>query len=136
VLQIYSNIKPDQLLHIVVSLEDFINSRTDIVPPQNFLQCSALSLVKDKTFKAHKHIWKSGPEKVIAQESWVVIRGRVEGHFYDLDGTLICKKILLQGDASFTLEGGHNYVSLESDTFVYEYKTGPYTGQADDKIFL
>ena len=44
--------------------------------------------------------------------------------------------ILEQGDASFTLEGGHNYQILEDNTLVYEYKTGPYEGQKLDKVFL
>ena len=56
--------------------------------------------------------------------------------FYDLDDTLLVEPILYPGDASFTLEGGHNYEILEDDTLVYEYKTGPYEGQALDKTFL
>ena len=44
--------------------------------------------------------------------------------------------ILKPGDASFTLEGGHNYLILEDNTLVYEYKTGPYEGQALDKTFI
>ena len=39
-------------------------------------------------------------------------------------------------DISITFYGGHNYVSLEDDTRVYEYKTGPYMGQARDKEFI
>ena len=40
------------------------------------------------------------------------------------------------GDCSITLGGGHNYLILEHDTLVYEYKTGPYKGQKLDKVFL
>ena len=43
---------------------------------------------KDKTFRPHKHIWKERSRNVIAQESWIVIQGSVECHFYDLDNTL------------------------------------------------
>jgi hypothetical protein len=35
-----------------------------------------------------------------------------------------------------TFRGGHNYLILEEDTIVYEYKTGPYMGQQLDKVFL
>jgi hypothetical protein len=35
-----------------------------------------------------------------------------------------------------TFRGGHNYLILEDDTIVYEYKTGPYLGQELDKVFL
>ena len=50
--------------------------------------------------------------------------------------TLPYTEILNVGDASFTLEGGHNYEILEDNTLVYEYKTGPYEGQEFDKIFI
>jgi hypothetical protein len=90
-----------------------------------------------KTFKPHKHIEKERnyPNK-IAQESWVVIKGRVKCKFYDIDDTLIAEPILEAGDASFTLYGGHNYEILEDATIVYEYKTGPYEGQELDKVFI
>ena len=81
-------------------------------------------------------VWKDGEEKVIAQESWVVVKGSVECHFYDIDGTLLEKPILEVGDCSVTLAGGHTYLILEDDTVVYEYKTGPYKGQKMDKVFL
>ena len=74
-------------------------------------------------------------EKTIAQESWVVIRGSVKVYYFDTDMNLLETHILKAGDASFTLEGGHNYEILEDDTLVYEYKTGPYEGQAKDKVF-
>jgi len=76
-------------------------------------------------------------EKQIAQESWVVIKGKVQLFFYDIDGTLLRDDLILNaGDASFTLYGGHTYKILEEDTIVYEYKTGPYEGQELDKVFI
>jgi hypothetical protein len=132
--KIYSKVKPDTLLHIVYRLEE-INGRTNISPYEEFLQLASLKMQKGQTFKAHKHIIL---EKVtnIAQESWVVIKGSVKCIFYDLDNTLIAEPILLPGDCSLTFRGGHNYLSLEDDTIVYEYKTGPYLGQVLDKEFL
>lgn len=135
--KIYSKVQPDRLLHFIVrDPEDFNVGRTDLVEPGHFIQCSALLLNKGKTFQPHKHIWKWRKGAVIAQESWVVIRGSVECTFYDMDHNIICKKILKQGDASFTLEGGHNYLILEDNTKVLEYKTGPYEGQEFDKEFI
>ena len=55
---------------------------------------------------------------------------------YDLDDTIIHEPILNPGDISMTFRGGHNYVALEEDTIVYEYKTGPYKGQENDKTFI
>jgi cupin fold WbuC family metalloprotein len=134
--KIYSRIKKQKLLHIVYRLEDF-EGRQDIIPENNFIQCATLKMNEGKTFPPHKHIKKNRSYKEkIAQESWVVIRGSVKCSFYDLNDKLIASPILNAGDASFTLEGGHTYEILEDDTIVYEYKTGPYEGQKNDKVFL
>ena len=132
---IYSKID-NRLLHVINRLED-ITGRNDIIPSNNFIQCATLKMEKGKTFDPHKHITKNRhyPEQ-IAQESWVVIKGSVKCILYDLDNTIIAEPILKQGDASFTLYGGHTYKILEEDTIVYEYKTGPYEGQQLDKEFI
>ena len=54
----------------------------------------------------------------------------------NLDDTIIAEPVLMPGDCSMTFRGGHNYLILEDDTIVYEYKTGPYLGQEFDKVFL
>jgi len=134
--KIYSKKEPGKLLHIIYRKEDITEARIDIVPEENFIQCSSLNLEEGKTFKPHRHIWKERTRNVIAQESWVVIQGKVKCIFYDLDDEVLSEPILNVGDASFTLEGGHNYLILEDNTLVYEYKTGPYEGQKSDKEFL
>jgi len=134
--KIYSKIEPDRLLHIVVRLSNATN-RLDIVPEDNFIQCSLLKMEKGKTFPAHRHITKSRHyPRQIAQESWVVISGRVRCRLYDIDNKLIASPVLEAGDASFTLYGGHTYEILEENTLVDEYKTGPYEGQELDKEFI
>ncbi len=134
--KIYSKVDPNKLLHIIVRVDDMKPGREDIVSPEHFIQCSMLNLDEGKTFRPHKHIWKERTRNVIAQESWIVVKGSVKCIFYDIDDQLIAEPILYPGDASFTLEGGHNYLILEDNTLVYEYKTGPYEGQALDKTFL
>ena len=134
--KIYSKIEPTKLLHIINRLSH-IKGRTEIVPEDNFIQCATLKMEKDKTFPPHKHITKNRHYKEqIAQESWIVIKGSVKCIFYDIDGSIIATPILNAGDASFTLYGGHTYEILENNTIVYEYKTGPYEGQALDKEFI
>jgi len=133
--KIYSKIKPETLLHIVNRLEE-ITDRTNIAPNEQFLQLATLKMDNGHTFRPHKHIIKNGEENVIAQESWVVIRGKVKVIMYDLDDTIIHTPILNAGDCSMTFYGGHNYEILEDDTIVYEYKTGPYKGQIADKEFI
>ena len=133
---IYSKVEEGKLLHRINRLDE-ISGRQEVVPETNFIQCATLKMEKGKTFRPHKHIEKTRTyDKQIAQESWVVIKGSVKCKFYDIDDQLIAEPILYPGDASFTLYGGHTYEILEEDTIVYEYKTGPYEGQALDKTFL
>ena len=134
--KIYSKHNPDQLLHIIVRKDDLTPGRVEVVPENHFIQCALLNMEEGKTFKPHKHIWKERTRDVIAQESWIVVQGSVRCTFYDTDNKIIAEPILTPGDASFTLEGGHTYTILEDDTLVYEYKTGPYEGQALDKTFI
>jgi cupin fold WbuC family metalloprotein len=135
-IKIYSKIKPNLLLHIINRLQD-ATDRTDIVPADNFIQCSILKMQNGKTFPPHKHIKKERHYKEqIAQESWIVVKGRVRCILYDIDDTIIATPILEAGDVSFTLYGAHTYEILEEDTVVYEYKTGPYEGQKLDKEFI
>ena len=134
--KIYSKVDPNKLLHMVVRKDDIKPGREDLVPEKNFIQCSTLNLDEGKTFKPHKHIWKPRKRMVIAQESWIVVQGSVKCIFYDTDDQIIATPTLYPGDASFTLEGGHNYEILEDNTVVYEYKTGPYEGQMLDKVFV
>lgn len=138
--RIYSKVQPGLLLHIVRRLSDIVNQndfREDIISAKHFIQCSSLLMQKGKTFLPHKHNInnRTYPEK-IAQESWVVIRGKVKCIFYDTDDTIIAEPVLYPGDASFTLHGGHNYVALAEGTIVYEYKTGPYESREVDKTFI
>tara|TARA_B100002019_G_C21205158_1_gene566243 strand:- start:286 stop:696 length:411 start_codon:yes stop_codon:yes gene_type:complete len=133
--KIFSKIDPNILLHIVNRLDE-IDGRTDIAPENEFIQLATLKMEKGKTFRPHKHIWKPGEVECIAQESWVVIKGSVKVIMYDLDDTIIETPILYPGDCSMTFQGGHTYEILEEDTIVYEYKTGPYKGQKNDKEFI
>ena len=133
--KIYSKVD-GRLLHIINRLSE-IQGRTDVIESDHFIQCATLRMENGKTFPPHKHITKERTYKEqIAQESWVIIKGRVRCKFYDIDDTLIAEPILGVGDASFTLYGGHTYEILEDDTVVYEYKTGPYEGQEMDKVFI
>ena len=133
--KLYSRQHPDLLLHIIQKCEDITENRRDIVPPNEFIQVSCFTMKQNKTFRPHKHIEHTRYSNM-TQESWVCIRGRVRVILYDVDDTVLHEEILMPGDCSVTLRGGHNYESLEDDTLVYEYKLGPYTGQEGDKVFI
>jgi len=133
--KIYSKICPNILLHIINKRENITNIRCDISPADEYLQVSCFNLEKGKTFKPHKHI-KLERYTDITQESWVVIKGKIKAILYDIDDTIVAERILDSGDCSITFRGGHNYLCLEDDSLVYEYKTGPYIGQTKDKEFI
>ena len=135
-IRIYSKVDPKVLCHMVLRNEEIVEERTDIIDANNFLQLSTLNMPKGKTFRPHKHIWKPGEKECIAQESWVVIQGKVKVFFFDTDGESLQEELLHPGDSSITLQGGHTYLSMEDETKVYEFKTGPYKGQKLDKVFL
>lgn len=122
------------LLHIIQRLAE-VEGRTNIVPDEEYLQVASMRMSAGHTFKAHKHLEGNRTAK-IPQESWLVVKGRVRCFLYDLDDTIIAEPVLGPGDCSITFRGGHNYLILEDDTVVYEFKTGPYLGVELDKTFI
>lgn len=133
--EIYSKIDPSRLLHFVKRPEDF-GAREELIDPSEVLQLSSQAVAKGAKFRPHKHITKSVQiRELTAQESWVVISGRVRATFYDTDDSVIESVELSSGDVSVSLAGGHGYEILE-DSRVLEFKTGPYLGQALDKVFI
>ena len=133
--KIYSKKNPELLLHIINRKKNITSKRCDISPANEFLQLSCFSLPKNKTFKAHYHI-PLERKTTITQESWVIIQGKIKATLYDIDNEIIAEPILEAGDCTITFHGGHNYLALEDDTLVYEFKTGPYFGQKKDKKFI
>ena len=132
---IYSKIN-DKPIHIIFYKKDF-NTRKDLIDPKEFIQVATLRLNNKQTFHPHKHKWKKClNNKIIAQESWVIIRGVVKVDYYDTDDKFLQSEIIKSGDCTITLEGGHNYTSLRKDTLVYEFKTGPYLGYELDKELI
>lgn len=131
----YSKVDTDLLAHIIHRIEDF-NGRQNIIQDSEFLQIATLKLQESESFQAHIHLWKDLQSPTnIAQESWVVIKGRIEVTFFDLDGSLLHRDVLEEGDCSVSLHGGHSYSAI-SDSLVYEFKNGPYLGQVKDKKYI
>ena len=47
-VNIYSKINPNKLLHVIVRKGDIKPGRKDIIPEDNFIQCSHLNMKKGK----------------------------------------------------------------------------------------
>ena len=137
-IKIFSKKNKMKLLHLVYNAKGkFKKKRLDICNESEFIQAALIHLNKGETFRPHKHIWKKPKfKKTIAQESWVVLRGKVLFCAYDTDGKLLKKVTLNSGSFSITFEGGHNYIGLAKNSKVIEYKTGPYEGVERDKVFI
>ncbi|MDD5699620.1 MAG: WbuC family cupin fold metalloprotein [Candidatus Nanoarchaeia archaeon] len=133
--KVYSKIKPDILLHVINRKEDITFQRQDLSPAEEYLQVACFAMNKGKTSKPHKHI-KQIRTTDITQESWLVLRGEVKIILYDFDDKIIHESILKSGDCLVTFRGGHEFIVLEEDTVIYEFKTGPYQGREKDNVSI
>jgi hypothetical protein len=135
--KIFSKVQADLLLHVIFRFQDFNEPRKDILEAHNFLQSSAIRANEGTSFHPHRHIEKEvGRVHEITQECQVIMRGVVECSLYDIDDTLLKKITIIEGDALYTLHGGHGFVILEDNTCLLEFKSCPYQGQGKDKIFI
>jgi hypothetical protein len=133
--KIFSKLESGLLLHLIYRKNHEIG-RSQLVDSREYLQVSTLNLLKGETILPHKHLWKKLQNtQNIAQESWVIIDGKVEVTYYDTDNSILQIEILSAGDLSITLYGGHSFIILE-DLIAYEFKTGPYLGQNNDREFI
>ena len=133
--RIESLLNPGKLLHFIQRSSEF-GPREELIADSEILQLSSQSIEAGKVFEPHIHIAKAiDIQEITAQEAWVVLSGKVEVTYFDEDGAKLTKQILESGDTSVTLAGGHGYRILE-DSRVLEFKTGPYLGQAQDKVFI
>jgi hypothetical protein len=141
---IYSKLESDLLLATVVRFQDFTLSRRELVAPEEFIQGAMITADEGDKFRPHRHIIKPFVSCLniddkyahLAQEAWIVITGSIKIVIYDTDLKVIYTSILTGGDACVLLYGGHSFECIEDNTCLYELKTGPYTGQKNDKVFI
>jgi mannose-6-phosphate isomerase-like protein (cupin superfamily) len=132
-----SSIRRGNILHKIVRFDDFPEEgREDLSDNHAPLQVAMITAPPEKEFKAHRHLLKEQDTQARTQEAWVVIRGCVEVDYYDTDDKLLETHTLLPGDCSVTYAGGHAYRMTKHGAKVYEFKTGPYHGQTEDKVFI
>lgn len=131
--KIYSKINPEVLLHVINKREEINSPRQDLSPEQEYLQVACFSMDKGKKINPHKHI-KQIRTTDITQESWLVLEGSIKINLYDLDDKIIKEEILNPGDCMVTFRGGHDFIVLEDNTKIYEYKLGPYMGREKDSV--
>ena len=129
---VYSRVKEGRLLACFANALECGVQRVDLTPPEQFLQACVLPLERGREIKPHIHAPRDsapGPEPVITQEGWVVLRGRVRVRLFDFDRVFLQEIELTAGQLIVTFHGGHSMTSAEQDTLVVEFKNGPYLGR-------
>jgi len=133
--KIYSNVDPELLLLVINRKKDIELQRTDLSPPEQYLQVSTKKLSKNTSFKPHKHnILERITDRT--QEAWVLLSGKIKAKFWDIDDKIIYETTLEKGDCAVVFYGGHGFEVLEEGTILYEFKTGPYYGTEKDKTLI
>jgi mannose-6-phosphate isomerase-like protein (cupin superfamily) len=126
--------KTGKLLNIVYQSEGFEGiCRADITEPQEALQCAIVSAEAGKVFAPHKHLDRKC--EIHIQEAFVILKGKAKIHVFDFDDSLVTTYPIKAGDLTVLLTGGHS-LEIEEDCVFWEFKNGPYEGQAKDKIFI
>jgi hypothetical protein len=135
---IYSKVDVSLILHIIVRPQDFTGKQYLFVTEIDaFLQSIGIRLNEGDESKPHKHIESDvNYTKRQQQEAWVVLNGVIRCDLYDIDDTMIESHVLMEKQTLITLYGGHSLTALEDNTFILEFKTGPYRGNINDKILI
>tara|TARA_R110002020_G_scaffold207313_4_gene412825 strand:- start:7294 stop:7707 length:414 start_codon:yes stop_codon:yes gene_type:complete len=135
VLNVYSKIDPEKIILTMIKKEEISGSRQNLTPDEEFMQAGVKLTKLDDFFKPHRHL---DCNKIVSttQEAWVILDGRIEGTFYDLDDSLLCSFEMGSGDCAVIYRGGHSLKVLEDNTILYEFKNGPYYGTEKDKTFI
>lgn len=131
----YSKINPEKIIFTMIKKENITKQRQNLTPDSEFLQVGAKRTYVNDFFKPHKHL-PCEKKVTITQEAWVILNGKAEGSFYDLDDSFLCSITLNDGDCVVIYNGGHSLKILEDDTLLYEFKNGPYFGTEKDKVFI
>ena len=132
---IFSKVNVGELLHLVLRSDGY-GPREDVIEPKEVLQLSRFAAAAGDSFRPHRHLAKRvNIDEITAQEAWVIMKGRIRVTYFDIDNSVLERVELAEGDVSVSLAGGHGYEILE-DSEILEFKTGPYLGQAQDKVFL
>jgi cupin fold WbuC family metalloprotein len=134
-LNFYSKVNPDILLFTMISKDKITTNRINLTPPEEFMQAAAKKTKKNDYFKPHRHLLCEKSVN-ITQEAWVILDGKAEGTFFDIDNKIIKKMLLNDGDCVIIYNGAHSLLILEDNTILYEFKNGPYLGPEKDKEFI
>ena len=135
-MNIYSKIKKKKLLHVFFKFRKNIN-RISLSPEKEYLQASIVKFKDKKVIGSHHHL--NHPivnKKRPIQESWILIKGKAKITLFDTNKKILKTFVMKPGDISISFSGGHKLETLNKNTIIYEYKTGPYKGSKKDLTYF
>ena len=106
--------------------KNYIKSGSQFYSNNNeYLQFISLKSNSDFIVKPHKHLLNHRKTS-LTQEAWIIIKGKVQVIFHDIDNTKIYEDTLSAGDACILFSGAHSLKNLTKEVLLYEVKNGPY----------
>ena len=131
IIKIYSVVKPNEVIAIVS--KNLSGNRVNLTSENQILQASFINFRRNAKVGAHSHL-KTERNTIGTQEVWVVLKGKAEVLFYDLDNTLVKSIIIEKGQVIILFDGGHAMKTRSRRFTMVEIKNGPYLGKDYDSI--
>ena len=129
--EIYSRLNPNKLLHRINHLDTNIDKKK-LNKNNDFISVESLIIYNENIHLHYPNQNFLKYDYLITQECWIVLSGSIKITLYDLNDTILHQDVLQSWDYSITFEGGHEFITLEEDTIIQEYKNGPYKGSMMD----
>jgi len=105
-----------------------------ITEDQAIIQAGIIHVNPNREINRHRHN-KILRNTMGTSEVLIVVKGQVVATiFSEFSESMICKRILKEGDVVILFNGGHGFSSQE-DSILFEVKNGPYS-QAVDKVYF
>ncbi len=121
-----------EVFALIVTEADFQPGVHFVSPPDWPFQLGVMEHPPGHTIEAHAHRVQAARVISVTQEFLMVLSGKMQVDFYDLDGTCFHTEIVGEREALLQFKGGHGFHFLEP-TRVLEVKQGPFQGRETDK---
>lgn len=131
--KIYSLVEPNNIIAIIS--RNVSGSRVNLTPENQILQASIINFGRNTKVVAHSHL-NTERHTFGTQEAWVVLKGKAEVLFYDLDKKLINSKLISRGQVIILFNGGHALKTKSRSFIMVEIKNGPYLGKDYDAVHI
>ena len=130
---IHSILQPALVLAIHYKPEDSSLERRNLSETEDLLQIGVRILPEKFQVAPHRHLSVSNSRSGAIQEVWILIKGTAMAKIFDLDDSVICDIQMEPGDLLTYKNGGHSLINHDAPSILYEVKSGPYLGPANDR---